>query len=87
MRHCGRRSATFRAIQDELARHSIAASVEGVGCIGYCVKEPLVDIQLPGQPRVTYGNIDAARVPRLIEEHVLKGTPVKQWVIGKLADW
>ena len=48
---------TLRAIQDELARRGIEASIEGVGCIGLCFKEPLVDIQQPGQPRVTYGNI------------------------------
>jgi (2Fe-2S) ferredoxin len=58
-----------------------------VGCIGFCVQEPLVDIQLAGQPRVTYGNIGPDKVPRLIEEHIVKGAPIKQWVVGKLVDW
>lgn len=74
-------------IRQELSQRNLEAEVVPVGCIGMCFKEPLVDIQLPGQPRVTYGNIGPERVPRLIEEHLVKGAPVKQWVVGKLVDW
>jgi len=77
---------TLRAIQDELARRGIEASIEGVGCIGLCFKEPLVDIQQPGQPRVTYGNIGPEKVSRIIEEHVVKGVPVKSWVVGRVPE-
>jgi NADP-reducing hydrogenase subunit HndB len=79
---------TLRAIEDELARRQIKAYVTTVGCIGICVKEPLVDIQLAGQPRVTYANVRPHMVPRLIEEHVVRGQPVREWVIGQMpADW
>jgi NADP-reducing hydrogenase subunit HndB len=79
---------TLRAIEDELARRQIKAFVTTVGCIGICVKEPLVDIQLAGQPRVTYANVKPHMVPRLIEEHVVRGQPVREWVIGQMpADW
>ena len=84
--HRGHARDTFRAIQDELARRGIEASVEGVGCIGLCFKEPLVDIQQPGQPRVTYGNIGPDKVLRIIEEHVVKGMPVKSWVDGHVPE-
>jgi NADP-reducing hydrogenase subunit HndB len=79
---------TLRAIEDELARRQIKAYVTTVGCIGMCVKEPLVDIQLAGKPRVTYANVRPHMVPRLIEDHVLKGQPVHEWVIGQMpGDW
>ena len=35
---------TMRAILEELAKRQIDAHVTTVGCIGMCVKEPLVDI-------------------------------------------
>ncbi len=76
--------ATLDALTAELARRGIAAQIEKVGCIGICVKEPLVDIQLAGKPRITYGNVTPEMVPRIVEEHLLKGTPVKQWVVGRL---
>jgi NADP-reducing hydrogenase subunit HndB len=75
---------TLAAIKQELARLRISATVSAVGCIGICVKEPLVDIQLAGQPRVTYANITAERVPRLIDQHLVQGKPVKEWAVGRL---
>jgi len=73
---------TYQALERELAARGIAANLRSVGCIGMCVKEPLVDIQLPGAPRVTYANVRPAQVPRLIEEHVLNGQPVAEWTLG-----
>lgn len=76
--------ATLKALTEELSRHGIEADIETVGCIGICVKEPLVDIQQAGKPRITYGNVTPDMVSRIVEEHLLKGVPVKQWVVGRL---
>jgi len=73
---------TMQAIERELAKHNIQARVRSVGCIGMCVREPLVDIQVAGQPRITYANILAVNIPRLIEEHILKGEILQDWAIG-----
>jgi NADP-reducing hydrogenase subunit HndB len=75
---------TLLAIEQELARLKIEAHVRQVGCIGVCVQEPLVDIQQAGGSRIYYGNILPERVPQLIEEHLVKGQPVRQWVIGRI---
>lgn len=75
---------TMHAILAELARRNIDAHVTTVGCIGQCVKEPLVDIEQAGQPRITYANVGPDMVPRLIEEHLLNGRPVEAWIIGRL---
>jgi NADP-reducing hydrogenase subunit HndB len=75
---------TMRAILDELAKRQIDAHVTTVGCIGQCVKEPLVDIEQAGQPRVTYANVNPDMVPRLIEEHLIEGQPVQEWAVGRL---
>jgi NADP-reducing hydrogenase subunit HndB len=75
---------TLEAIQQELARRQIDVEVVTAGCIGVCVREPLVDIRQAGQSRVLYANVQPAMVPRLIDEHVLKGQPVTEWVIGRM---
>jgi NADP-reducing hydrogenase subunit HndB len=75
---------TMHAILAELAKRQIDAHVTTVGCIGQCVKEPLVDIEQAGQPRITYANIRPDMVPQLIEEHLIKGQPVTEWVVGRL---
>jgi len=75
---------TMRAIIDELQKRQIEAHITTVGCIGMCVLEPLVDIEQAGQPRVTYGNLTADKVPELIEQHLVKGQVVGRWVVGRL---
>ncbi|MGB9521897.1 MAG: (2Fe-2S) ferredoxin domain-containing protein [Anaerolineales bacterium] len=79
---------TLEQIQIELEKRNISAIINRVGCIGICVREPLVDVQLPGAPRVTYANVKPPMVARIIEEHVVNGSPVKEWVLGIVPeDW
>jgi NADP-reducing hydrogenase subunit HndB len=75
---------TFHAIQNELSKRNIDAELRSVGCIGMCVKEPLVDVQLPGATRVTYANVTPSQIPRLIDEHILGGQVIEEWAIGIL---
>ena len=74
----------MHAILAELEERSIDAHVATVGCIGMCSKEPLVDIQQGDEPRVTYGNITPAMVPRIVEEHLIGGEVVDEWVVGRV---
>jgi NADP-reducing hydrogenase subunit HndB len=75
----------MHAILNELAARKIDAHVTTTGCIGMCSKEPLVDIQQGNEPRVTYGNVAPAMVPRIIEEHLVNGRVVNEWAIGRVA--
>ena len=75
---------TMHAILKELEKREIDANVTTVGCIGMCIKEPLVDIEQAGKPRITYGNVKPDMVPRLIEEHLVNGNVVDEWVVGRL---
>jgi len=75
---------TMHAIMEELDKRNIEAHVATVGCIGMCSKEPLVDIEQAGKPRITYGNIHPDMVSRLIEEHLVNGRVVKEWVFGRV---
>jgi NADP-reducing hydrogenase subunit HndB len=75
---------TMHAILEELQKRNIDAHVTTVGCIGMCVREPLVDIEQAGQPRITYANVKPDMVPQLIEQHLIENKPVEEWVIGRL---
>lgn len=75
---------TMRAILAELEARSIDAHVTTVGCIGMCSREPLVDIQQGDEPRVTYGDVTPEMVPHLIEEHLVRGNVVEEWVVGRV---
>ena len=75
------------AILDEIAKRKLEdITVRQTGCIGMCEREVLVDIVLPGQPRVTYGNVTNADIPKIIVEHLIHGSPVKEMVVGKFTE-
>lgn len=73
------------AILNELKERGIDAHVTTVGCIGMCSKEPLVDIQQGDEPRITYGNVRPKMVPRIIQEHLVNGQVVDEWLVGRIA--
>jgi len=76
---------TLARIQEELNARKIDALVETVGCRGMCWAEPVVDVQLPGGPRIVYGNITPDRVPELITSVVVKQNPrpdLAEFVVG-----
>lgn len=75
------------AILDEIAKRRLEdITVRQTGCIGMCEKEVLVDIVLPGLPRITYGRVTAADIPKIIVEHVINGCPIKEMVVGKFTE-
>ena len=74
----------MHAVLRELETRKIEAHVETVGCVGMCAQEPLVDIEQAGKSRVRYANITPDHVPRLIEEHLIKGHVIQEWAIGRL---
>jgi (2Fe-2S) ferredoxin len=79
---------TWQTFQKELALRNIQATLRAVGCIGMCVKEPLVDIQINGQQRISYNNVTPSKVSRIIEEHLVNAQVVQEWVLGYVpTDW
>ncbi len=53
-----------------------------VGCIGPCYLEPLVDIQMPGQPRISYSNVTADNLPKLLGSYLEKRQVYKPRLVG-----
>ncbi len=58
------------------------SNVDKVGCRGFCAKDVLVDVEVDGEV-TTYECLNADMVPRIIEEHIIGGEPVTDWVTGE----
>ena len=58
--------AVLEAVHKTIAEHMLEADVVQVGCIGMCFKEPLVDIILPGGPRLSYGPVGLSDVHEIL---------------------
>ncbi len=77
--------AAVAALREALEAQGVDARVSEVGCIGLCYAEPLLDVQLPGGPRVFYGNFDPERAGEIVSAHVVGGSPVEELALGFLA--
>ena len=77
--------AVVAAVRDALESRGVDARVSEVGCIGLCYAEPLLDVQLPGGPRVFYGNFDPERAGEVVSAHVAGEQPVEELALGYLA--
>ncbi|HYG57999.1 MAG TPA: NADH-quinone oxidoreductase subunit NuoF [Symbiobacteriaceae bacterium] len=78
--------AVWAAAEAALAERGLTdIPVAGVGCIGFCQEEPLLDVEVDGV-RHTYKRVRLDQVPRIIEEHVIHGRPVADWLLGQVSD-
>ncbi len=55
--------------------------VTQTGCIGLCMYEPIVEITVPGQEKVTYVKMDAEKAKEVIEQHLVRGQIVDKYTI------
>jgi NADH-quinone oxidoreductase subunit F len=66
---CGRAAGAMDVldtIRETLAELNLPARIVQVGCIGPCYLEPLMDIALPGQPRVCYANVTPDKARKIL---------------------
>ena len=64
---------TMARFISELGDRRIDAIVTQSGCMGYCNAEPTVEITLPGQEPVVFGDVTPERASELITKYVLHG--------------
>jgi NADP-reducing hydrogenase subunit HndB len=69
---------TVNRFMELLAKEKLDnVKVVPVGCIGYCHSEPTVQVNIPGQKPVLYGNVKGNRVDKILEKHIKGGEPVE----------
>lgn len=69
-------------IENVLREQKIKADIVPVGCIGYCAKEPIVDIKLPDGDRISYCEVTPKDVKELIETAISKKGIYKKKFLG-----
>lgn len=75
--------AIYETIKEVLSKINIDAEVIPTGCVGYCQKEVIVDIQKPGFPKLSYGNVTVENAEELLKSVLLDGRNNSDLIIGK----
>ena len=66
---------TLDAVKRFVADRGLDVQVRETSAFGTTWLEPVVDIQKPDAPRVTYGHVNAERAAGLLEDVLLRGNP------------
>ena len=73
----------MHAFMEDISKRGLHnAVVSQTGCVGMCRLEPMVDIYVPGQEKVTYVKVTPEMVDKIVLEHVVNGNPVLDYTIG-----
>ncbi len=71
------------AIMDEVAKRNLEhVAVTQTGCIGVCRLEPIVEVMVPGEEKVTYVKVDEKKAAEIVSEHIVNGRVVTKYTIG-----
>ena len=82
----GARPVMLKFLEEIKERDLQHVTVSQTGCIGMCRYEPMLDVILPGQEKVTYIHVKPEMVPRIVSEHIVNGHPVEEYTIGAAKD-
>ena len=73
----------LNAFLEEVAKRQLNnVTVSQTGCIGVCRLEPIVEVYVPGQEKVTYVKMTPDKVASIVSEHLVNGRVVEEYTIG-----
>ncbi|MEW6750997.1 MAG: NADH-ubiquinone oxidoreductase-F iron-sulfur binding region domain-containing protein [Candidatus Latescibacterota bacterium] len=78
-------ATVVEAARAYLRGKGVEAELVEVGCIGLCSEEPVLDVQVPDRPRVSFGGLTEEAVPGLLSR-VLAGVIPQDGVLGQFRD-
>ncbi len=71
------------SFSDEIAKRKLTnVTVAQTGCIGICQYEPVVEVFVPGQEKVTYVKMSPEKVSKIVTDHIVNGNAVTEYTIG-----
>jgi len=71
------------ALLDEMQKRGVKdVIVTTSGCVGLCSREPMATVELLGQPPVKYIDLNAAKIRKILVEHVLGGRLLAEYALA-----
>lgn len=61
-------------------------TVTQTGCLGVCRLEPMVEVSVPGQEKVTYVKLTPEKVPTIVANHLVNNQVVSEYTIGAVEE-
>ena len=73
----------MNALLNEVEKRGITdATVTQTGCIGMCRLEPIVEVFMPCEDKVTYVQMTEEKVARVVAEHIVNKKVVAEYTVS-----
>lgn len=79
--------AAWDALKDELKARNLSLATgpvacyrTKVGCLRVCAGGPILVVYPEG---TWYGGMTADRIPRFVQEHLIDGRPIEEWIFAR----
>ena len=73
----------LNAFLEEVAKRELKnVTVSQTGCIGVCRLEPIAEVYVPGEEKVTYVKLKPEMVPKIVADHLVNRQVVTEYTIG-----
>ncbi len=82
----GARPVMAKFIEETAKRNLRNVTVAQTGCIGMCRYEPIAEVMVPGQEKVTYVQLTEEKVAKIVADHIVNGVPVTEYTIGAVTE-
>ena len=70
----------FHQVVKELEHRHLDIEVNETGCMGMCYDEVLLEV-VEDEKSYLYSRVTADRVKSIVEEHLVKGIPIEDWIV------
>ena len=76
----------LNAFTEEIAKRGLTqdVTVTQTGCIGICQYEPVVEVEIPGEEKVTYVKMTTEKAVRVVNDHLVNHNVVTEFTIGAM---
>ncbi|MBW2038515.1 MAG: 4Fe-4S binding protein [Deltaproteobacteria bacterium] len=75
----------YEAIKEGIEKEKLSIILAKAGCLGFCQREPLVDVWRPGFPRIIYKEMTPEKGVELISE-IVNGGLKKEWAFCRMEE-
>jgi len=73
----------MQAFLEEVSKRNLKnVIVQQTGCIGVCRLEPIAEVFIPGEEKVTYVKLRPDMVPRIVNDHIVNRNVIREYTIG-----
>lgn len=74
----------LKAFTEEIAKRGLNnVAISQTGCIGICQYEPVVEVYVGNQEKVTYIKMTPDKVAKIVNDHIVNGNVVAEYTIGQ----